>query len=43
VNTVDLTDMTTEKTIDISKLASGVYIVQIESENASVVKRLIKE
>ncbi|WP_432410228.1 proprotein convertase P-domain-containing protein [Rasiella sp. SM2506] len=43
VNTVDLTSMTTEKTIDISKLASGVYIVQIESENASVVKRLIKE
>ena len=43
VNTVDLTDMTTEKTIDISKLASGVYIVQIDSENASVVKRLIKE
>ncbi len=43
VNTVDLTNMSTEKTIDISKLASGVYIVQIESENASVVKRLIKE
>ncbi len=43
VNTVDLTDMTTEKTMDISKLASGVYIVQIEGENASVVKRLIKE
>ncbi len=43
MNTVDLTNMSTEKTIDISKLASGVYIVQIESENASVVKRLIKE
>ncbi len=43
VNTVDLTDMTTEKTMDISKLASGVYIVQIKGENASVVKRLIKE
>ena len=43
VNTTDLSDMTTEKTIDISQLASGVYIVQIESENASVVKRLIKE
>ena len=43
VSTIDLTDMTTEKTIDISKLASGVYIVQIVGENASVVKRLIKE
>ncbi|MDX1461543.1 MAG: proprotein convertase P-domain-containing protein [Marinirhabdus sp.] len=43
VNTTDLSDMQGEQTIDIANLASGVYIVQIESENASVVKRLIKE
>jgi large repetitive protein len=43
VNTIDLTGMQGEQAIDISKLASGVYIVQIEAENASVVKRLIKE
>ena len=43
VNTIDLQDMTTEKTIDVSALASGVYMVQITSKNASVVKRLIKE
>ena len=43
VNTTDLGGMQGEKTIDISSLAAGVYIVQIESENASIVKRLIKE
>ncbi len=43
INTIDLQDMTTEKTIDVSALASGVYMVQITSKNASVVKRLIKE
>ncbi|QIE59016.1 HYR domain-containing protein [Rasiella rasia] len=43
VNTTNLSDMQGEITIDISNLASGVYIVQIEGENASVVKRLIKE
>ncbi|WP_353848551.1 T9SS type A sorting domain-containing protein [Altibacter sp.] len=29
--------------IDVSALASGVYVVEIASEQASVVKRLIKE
>ncbi|QIE59017.1 HYR domain-containing protein [Rasiella rasia] len=43
VNTTNLSDMQGEITIDISNLASGVYIVQIEGEDASVVKRLIKE
>ena len=43
VNTINLQDMTTEKTIDVSALASGVYMVQISSNNATVVKRLIKK
>ena len=43
VNTTDLSNMQGEITIDISRLASGVYIVQLEGEDASVVKRLIKE
>jgi hypothetical protein len=43
VNTTDLTGMQGQQTIDISKLASGVYMVQIQGQEASVVKRLIKE
>jgi hypothetical protein len=43
VNTIDLSDMQQEKTIDVSQLASGVYMLQIQSENESTVKRLVKE
>jgi len=43
VNTVDLSGMQGQQTVDISDLATGVYVVKIEGENASVVKRLIKE
>ena len=32
-----------EKTVDVSSLAAGVYIVKIIADNASTVKRLIKE
>ncbi|RLD40944.1 MAG: hypothetical protein DRI86_14345, partial [Bacteroidetes bacterium] len=31
------------KVIDISEFATGVYMVQITGEQASVIKRLIKE
>jgi hypothetical protein len=40
---INLQTMQGEKVIDISRLASGVYMVQVSSEQASVVKRLIKE
>ncbi|WP_034259176.1 T9SS type A sorting domain-containing protein [Altibacter lentus] len=43
INTIDLRGMQGEKVIDVSALASGVYVVEIASEQASVVKRLIKE
>ncbi|MBK5214767.1 MAG: T9SS type A sorting domain-containing protein, partial [Flavobacteriaceae bacterium] len=43
VNQVDLRTMQGEKAIDVSYLTSGVYVVQIIGENASIVKRLIKE
>ena len=43
VSQINLQDMQQEKVIDVSSLASGVYIVQIQSERASVTKRLIKE
>ncbi len=39
----DLRNMQGEKTVDVSSLASGVYVVQIIGENASTVKRLIKD
>ncbi|PKP24211.1 MAG: hypothetical protein CVU03_13245, partial [Bacteroidetes bacterium HGW-Bacteroidetes-2] len=32
-----------EQQIDVSSLASGVYMVNISSERATVVKRLIKK
>ena len=43
VRTIGLGDMQQEKAIDVSALASGVYMVQITSGNASTVKRLVKE
>ncbi|AFL81453.1 HYR domain-containing protein [Aequorivita sublithincola DSM 14238] len=43
VNTTDLRTMQGEKAVDVSSLASGVYVVQIIGNNASTVKRLIKE
>jgi hypothetical protein len=43
INTIDLSTMQQEKVIDVSALATGVYMVQIQSENASTVKRLVKE
>ncbi len=43
VNQIDLRTMQGEKSIDISNLASGVYVIQIVGEKASTIKRLIKE
>ena len=43
INTIDLQNMGSEMSIDVSALASGVYMVQITSEGATAVKRLIKE
>ena len=43
VQTIDLTNMTTEKSVDVSQLASGVYMVNIQGEGGNTIKRLIKE
>lgn len=43
VQTVTLSDMTTEKQFDISQLAAGVYLITIEGEQQLVTKRMIKE
>ena len=43
VNQINLSNMQGEQVIDISALASGVYVVQLTSDTSSAVKRLIKE
>ena len=43
VSQTDLRTMQGEKAVDVSSLASGVYMVQIIGDSASTVKRLIKE
>ena len=43
ISTIDLSDMQQEKTVDVSNLSSGVYMVQFQSDDASTVKRLVKE
>ncbi len=43
VNQIDLRSMQGEKAVDVSSLAAGVYVVRIIGDNASTVKRLIKE
>jgi len=40
---IDLTNMASEKVINISNFATGVYMVYITGEQSSVIKRLIKE
>jgi len=43
INTIDLRAMQSEQVIDVASLASGIYMIQISSENATIVKRLIKQ
>ena len=43
VSQIDLQDMQSERVIDISSYATGVYMVHITGGQSSVVKRLIKE
>lgn len=43
VNQTNLRSMQDEKAVDVSSLATGVYVVKIIGDNASIVKRLIKE
>ncbi len=43
VSQINLQNMQSEKMIDVSAYATGVYMVYITGEQSSVVKRLIKE
>ncbi len=42
INTIDLRGMQQERTIDVSNLSSGVYMIQIKGDGASTIKRWIK-
>lgn len=42
INTINLSDMQQEKIINVSNLASGLYMIQIQSDGARITKRLIK-
>ncbi len=43
ITELDLNNMGTETTFDVSHFANGIYMVKIIGKNASTVKRLIKE
>ena len=43
VSNIDLSEMSIEKTIDISSLVSGVYMVRITGDKGSIVKKLVKQ
>jgi len=43
IQNIDLTDMLSEKTIDVSQLQSATYMFVISSENGLVTKQIIKE
>jgi hypothetical protein len=43
VSQINLQDMQSERVIDVSSYATGVYMVKITGEQSSVVKRMIKE
>jgi uncharacterized protein YrzB (UPF0473 family) len=43
IQTIDLNDMGTEKTIDVSLLATATYAVVIQTEKGQITKQLLKE
>ncbi|EDM44108.1 extracellular nuclease [unidentified eubacterium SCB49] len=43
ISTLDLKNMSQEKSIDISHLDSGLYLIEINSEKATITKQLIKQ
>ncbi len=43
VKSIDLRNMGTQKTIDVSEMAAATYLVIIQGENGQITKRLIKE
>ncbi|MFT5862894.1 MAG: hypothetical protein ACI828_001546 [Flavobacteriales bacterium] len=43
IDTISLTEMDTEKEISIANYATGIYFARISSENATTVKRIVKQ
>lgn len=43
VQTLDVADMESQTTFSIEKLATGMYFIKIEADNASIVKRILKK
>jgi len=43
IQTINLSDMGTQKMIDVSQLAAAPYVVVIQSEKGQITKQLIKE
>jgi len=42
VQTIDLSNMNSERTFDVSGLANGLYMMQISSDRGSITKKLVK-
>lgn len=43
IKTIDFRKMGQEQNIDISFFAAGIYLIEIQGENSSVIKQLIKK
>ena len=43
IQTVDLSDMSVEASVNVAHLASGVYMVQLQAQDGQAIKRLVKE
>jgi subtilisin-like proprotein convertase family protein len=43
IQTIDLSDMSAEASVNVAHLASGVYMVQLQAQDGQAIKRLVKE
>ena len=43
IQTIDLSDMSAEASVNVAHLASGVYMVQLQAQDGKAIKRLVKE
>jgi subtilisin-like proprotein convertase family protein len=43
IQSIDLSDMSAEASVNVAHLASGVYMVQLQAQDGQAIKRLVKE
>ena len=43
IQSIDLSDMSAEASVNVANLASGVYMVQLQAQDGQAIKRLVKE